>query len=121
MRQILRVTRFGALRHSPGAPLDPRFVNRATGVLWILAGLLGVVLFLLTRSPWLLLLIGMPPLLRWMQFTARGIRHRRSYRLGERELLILGVHGLLADVAYAIGLVSPVPRPKRTPAPVAAI
>jgi glycosyltransferase involved in cell wall biosynthesis len=114
MRQILRVTKFGALRHSPGASLDPRFVNRVTGVLWILTGLVGITLSLWTRAPLFLLLVGVPPLLRWLQLTVRGIQESRAYRLQPRNILVLGIHGLLADMAYAIGFLMPARRPEHT-------
>jgi glycosyl transferase family 2 len=117
MRQILQVTRFGALRHSPGASLDPRFVNRVTGVLWILVGLVGIALFVVTRSPLFLLLVGIPPVLRWLQLTLRGIRERRAYRLGSRELFALGIHGLLADIAYTVGFLLPARRTERSDPP----
>jgi glycosyltransferase involved in cell wall biosynthesis len=112
MRQILWVTRFGALRRSRGAPVDSRLVNRTTGVLWILTDIAALALLIWTRIPWIWLLVGMPPLLRWLQLTVRGVRERRIYRLGIRELVKLGAHGLLADLAYGVGLIAPTRRRK---------
>ncbi|MCI4362937.1 MAG: glycosyltransferase family 2 protein [Thermoplasmata archaeon] len=111
MRQVLATTRFGALRRAPGASVDPRFVNRMSGVLWIFLALVGVGLYLWTRAPFALLVIGVPPVARWAQLTLRGIRERKSYRLRGRELATMGGIGWMADVAYAVGFA--VPRGRR--------
>jgi hypothetical protein len=107
MRQVVAATRFGALRHAPGSSVDPRFVNRVSGVLWILLALAGVGLYLLTRAPFVLLLVGGAPLSRWAQLTVRGTRARMAYRLGGLELATMGVVGWLADLAYAVGFLVP--------------
>jgi hypothetical protein len=111
MRQILGVTRFGALARAPGARIDPRFVNRASGVVWMLLALTGLVLLVWTRMPWPLLLLALPPLARWIQLTARGVFQRGPYQLRIGSLLTIGALGLLVDMAYAIGFLLPARRP----------
>ena len=115
MRQVVLLTRFGALHRSPGVPRDPRLVNRGAGVLWILAGLVGLVLLVGTREPWFWLVAFVPPILRWIQLVSRGFVYRRAYHLSLRHLLGLGPIGLLADLAYALGLVTPARRARRGP------
>ncbi|MCI4345583.1 MAG: glycosyltransferase [Thermoplasmata archaeon] len=120
MRQVLSATRFGALRHAPGSSVDPRFVNRVSGVLWILFALAGLGLFLVTRAPLALLVVGVPPLARWVQLTLRGVRARQTYQLGGRELATIGGVGWLADLSYALGFLVPKRHPRRRESPRAA-
>jgi glycosyltransferase involved in cell wall biosynthesis len=107
MRRVLRRTRFRAIRRTTDGRLDPRLTNRIAGVAWILILLIGGVLWLLTRSPWFLLLVGLPPLLRLVELEARAFSVRRPYHLRSSDMLAVGGVGLLSDLAYAVGTISP--------------
>ncbi|MCI4351772.1 MAG: glycosyltransferase [Thermoplasmata archaeon] len=107
MRRVLRRTKLRALRATEEGPLDPRLTNRAAGVAWILALVVGVALWLFTRSPWFLLILGLAPLLRLLELEARAISVRRAYHLRARDVLAVGGVGLVSDLAYAFGTVSP--------------
>jgi glycosyltransferase involved in cell wall biosynthesis len=107
MRQILGITGFGAMRGSPGSRPDPRLRNRIIGIAWIVASLVGLIAFVGTRDAWFLLLVVVPPALRWLQFGVRASRVRQDYRLSRGDLVAIGPVGLLADLAYALGTVSP--------------
>ena len=114
IRQVLTVTRGGAVRKSSSGAIDVRLLNRAAGVLWELATVTGLGLWVWLRSPWLLLVVGVPPLLRWLQFTIRAVGERTAYRLRWRDIVSIGPLGLLADLAYAIGIITPFRRDGRS-------
>lgn len=115
MRQILSITRGGAVRRSPGGRSDPRLTNRVAAILWILVSLGGLVALAVTQEPWLLVFVLGPPAVRWVQLAARAGSVKAEYRLSEYEVAATAGVGLLADLAYAWGTVSPAPRSARAP------
>jgi glycosyltransferase involved in cell wall biosynthesis len=115
IRQVLFATKFGAVRRSRGGTVDPRLINRAAGVAWILATIAGLIWTVFSREWWFLGVVALFPVLRWVQFTVRGARERRAYRLPTRAVLQLGVLGLIADMAYVAGLITPRGKPRSAP------
>jgi len=107
MRQVLLITRFGAIRRSSEGSVDVRLTNRATGVAWILASLAVIVLALVLRNWTALLFAFVPPFLRGVQLAVRGLRQQRAYGLRRTDVARIALWGLLADLSYAIGMVTP--------------
>lgn len=110
MRQILGITGFRALRRSPGGSTDPRLKNRVAAIAWILVSVAGLVGLALTLDPWFAAVVLVPPALRWIQFLVRAARVRMAYRLSPASVLATATVGLAADLAYALGTVTPAPR-----------
>lgn len=108
IKQVIHRTRLGALRRSAEGTLDRRLTNRLFGVAWILASivLLLLSLFFPVISPLLALL---PPSLRGLNLEVRAVRVRRTYELGWADLATIPFVGLIADLAYFAGLISPSP------------
>lgn len=116
MRQILGITGLGAIHRAPGGRADPRLKNRIVGVVWIPISIAGVIALVLTQQAWLTLVVVAPPLIRWVQFCARASRVRSEYRLRGRDIVATATVGLVADLAYAIGTISPSRRGTAGPA-----
>jgi hypothetical protein len=110
MRSVLRRTRGRAARRSPSGHLDPRLVHRAFGVGWVVASAALLALGLWLRSPTLLLGAVVPPVLRAAELTARGVQERPAYALRRRDVAVVAGLGVLMDLVYAVGLVTPDPR-----------
>jgi glycosyltransferase involved in cell wall biosynthesis len=122
MRSVLLRSRGRAARRSESGEWDPRLRNRALGVGWVISSLALVVVGLALRQPLLVLITVIPPLLRAGVLAARGAAERGAYALRGRDVLGVAALGVLLDVVYAVGLVTPDPRrgptspaPARTP------
>ncbi|MCI4331482.1 MAG: glycosyltransferase family 2 protein [Thermoplasmata archaeon] len=116
MRSVLVRTRGRAARRSSTGALDPRLLHRAAGVGWILASLFLLLAGLAFHTPWVSMLALLPPLGRAAALGARGVRTRTTYRLRWRDVGAVAALGLLMDLVYAVGFITPDPRRPRGPA-----
>lgn len=112
VKQVLRRVGPDYSARLSGARLDARWLNRVAGIDWILAtaGLL-LVLGLLAAwgrlDPTFLFFAALPALVRGVVFEARASRVRTAYRLRGSDLAALPFVGLLADLWYFAGLLTP--------------
>jgi len=84
-------------------------VNRAMALGWPLVLVAAAVLFLLLRlPPYSYLLLVLPPAARLLQLLFRAARYRNRYRLRATDVAGIPFLGLLADLAYLAGFLSPV-------------
>lgn len=109
MRTVLTKTRFRAVRRTDSGEIDQRLLNRLAALAWTVA-LVTIVLLVLVFRWYDLLLVGVGSvLLRFAQLVLRGARHRSTYGLNAKDLILLGIAGLGSDLCYVAGLAYPGP------------
>lgn len=116
VKQVLRRVGSGYLTRRTGRSWDARWLNRVAGIDWILATavlliVLGLIAAVGAIPPFALALGAVPPLVRLAIFEARAIRVRRAYRLEGSDLVALPFVGLVADLCYFAGLLTPLGSP----------
>jgi len=107
VKQVLRRVGPDYADRGTGAARDARWLNRVEGLLWILATVALVALFAVV-VPGLLPFAVVPAFMRAGLFEARAYRVRRAYLLRGADLGVLPWVGLIADLWYAAGLLTPI-------------
>jgi glycosyltransferase involved in cell wall biosynthesis len=107
IKSVLRRTRLAAVRRTSESRWDPRLVNRVVAVAWICLTLASVVLAIAFRQPTILAVALAAALGRALMLGLRAARNGRRYRLRVRDLWAVGGIGLLADVCYFLGFLTP--------------
>jgi glycosyltransferase involved in cell wall biosynthesis len=121
VKQVLRRVGADYSARGTGARLDSRWLNRVAGIDWILATagwivVVGLLAALGLLAPILLFFAAVPAIVRIGMFEARAIRVRTAYRLRSADFVALPLVGLLADLWYFAGFVTPLGVTPRDPA-----
>jgi glycosyltransferase involved in cell wall biosynthesis len=117
MRRVILRTRFRAIRSNEKGGIDDRLINRLAGVLWPLAVVAAVAAWAVTTFPDVLWIAAGATLVRFFQLEARALRYRVSYHLRTVDVLAIGLVGIVADLAYVAGWLSPKLRSRGSSAP----
>ncbi len=112
MRTVLFRTRAKAVRRDAEGHWDPRLVNRASGLVWIVAVLISILAGVWTGILGVLWAGPAAALLRAMQLSIRASQIRKEYRLPLYQVPLVALLGLGVDLAYAAGWLVPTRRRK---------
>lgn len=107
MRAVVLHTELRALHRTGEGRLDPWLLNRLSVVGWVTWTVIFLLVGLLLDRPIIALIALAGPLFRVVQLWVRGVRVRRAYCLGWAGVSAIGPLGLVADLAYVVGTLSP--------------
>jgi GT2 family glycosyltransferase len=111
VKQVVRRAGAGYASGGAGASRDARWRNRVAGIGWILATATLLAAFGLI-DPRLLPLAAAPAVVRAAMLEFRGLRVRGAYQLRSSDLAALPLAGVLADLWYFAGLITPLRAPR---------
>lgn len=107
VRSVLLRTRLRSVRLDAQGSVDSRLSNRAFGTVWPVALVAGILLAL-PLADWWLALVGVAAVLgRAGLFWARALRFHSIYELTLPSILFIAPVGLVSDLAYLTGMLSP--------------